>query len=584
VSRLPALIRGAALEIVCMAVVVRILSGVRRNDRIVLDSRMFRAGSDPSCEVFFDPERDTTVRGRSAKFCLQDGGWYLHCAGGEMYVNGKRVGGATHLRSGDKIRMSSAGPEFSFEIAAAVKAPPVSPPELQVVPLQSSQGEPKAAPAQPLAVADSAAAPVAAQPAPVAAPSQERRDRQPIIWFAGGLAATLLALIVFRWVVFPPQPSREEQPLVPPAPVVEAQSDTIEANVGETAENTGTYACRNGGAAEITASFGDVSQNDVDRTWYWSCKPDAPSRRKVTITARSNGVSGKCVFALVVRSAGKKDIGKDANKEGGKHIGKGIDKGVDKDPTEILCNRLRGSVFLVLVGTADDFCPMATCVALDEHTLLTTAREATGLAKFRDDKGYKMWVARPPVIPQAGDKVRFEFQAEVQEIRVPAPFVSLTETSPNYFDHNIAMLTVKDPLPAGCAVTVALADDLRNIQRDSQVVCFGFSSDCKLVSGRKKYEPQLTKGNVNWRFETGQMMRLDAELPQNMSGSPILSEGGKLIGIYGAPTTDAHRKNLHSVTILDLELLQAWLDRSPRAKIWVSPLSPPTTGNKRETP
>ena len=38
-----------------------------------------------------------------------------------MSINGRRVVGATHVRSGDLIRMSESGPEFSFRIVAGAK-------------------------------------------------------------------------------------------------------------------------------------------------------------------------------------------------------------------------------------------------------------------------------------------------------------------------------------------------------------------------------------------------------------------------------------------------------------------------------
>jgi hypothetical protein len=574
-----------------MAVEILILSGVRRNERITLDSRTFRAGADPSCEVYFDPECDAAVRDRSAKFCLQDGGWYVHCAGGEMYVNQSRVIGTTHLRSGDKIRMSDSGPEFSFQIVAAAQALPVNPPELQVVPPQTPRERPDAMPAQPQPAANSASAPAEAtsglslasvshasatsQPAPIEARSGNGRERQPVIWFAGGLAATLLALIVFRWVVFPPQPYRERQSVVPPVPAVKMHSDTIEADVGETAENTGTYACQNGGAVEIveiTASLGDITQNDADRTWRWWYKPDAPLRKNVTITATSNGVSGKCVFAFVVRDAGKKDAGKEA----GKHAGKDVDKDIGKDPTEILCSKIRNSVFLVVVEAGDDHCALATCVAIGKHTLLTTANEAAQMANWRQERErVKIWVTRSAANPK--------FKAEVHEIVVPKPFTMLTEkTSLDvFYSYNVGLLKVKEDLPE--TVPLASSKELDEIDKGLPLFCFGFSPDGEPVTKYDTCEPRLTNGKVSFILPGKQVLHFETEVPpKNAYGSPLVNKAGRIVGLYGDTIGKGKEgqkpaKSRHYVTIVDPKLIEIGQEDAPDVGIWAPAASDPGT-------
>ena len=105
-----------------MAVEIVILSGARRNERIVLDCRTFQAGCDPNCDVRFDPQSPPGRNRSDRKFQLQEGGWCVRSAGGEMWVGTQRVTGLTHVRSGDVIRMSASGPEFSFAIVAVAKA------------------------------------------------------------------------------------------------------------------------------------------------------------------------------------------------------------------------------------------------------------------------------------------------------------------------------------------------------------------------------------------------------------------------------------------------------------------------------
>jgi hypothetical protein len=572
-----------------MAVEILFLSGARRNERIVLEGRTFRAGSERDCEVFFDPERDTPVRGRSAKFCLQDGGWYVHCTGGEMYVNRNRVTGATHLRSGDKIRMSDSGPEFSFQIVAAVKSSPAAAPgnvAASPLPLGTGPGvrvatSSDSAPAEGNGLSLAAASPLPARPQ---APSEEPRrndvkERHPAFWFAGGLAATLVALVVFRFVTSSPvvdktvpehpiatagagQTTRGAGNTTPNAPAVpptvSVENPTVTANKGCVAENVGSY--QGDEPVEITAFPGTVKQNSEQRTWTWSyTPPDGPTTETVRITAKNGRGTKTTEFALVV-----------------------------EDPVR---KKLQKAVFLVLMATAHDYCTFATAVAIDKHTLLITAREAMGLVQVRDsprskDKGFKVWVAQPPVraLPGGKDEVQFAFQAEVKEIRVLAPYVSLTEASPNYFDLNIGLLTVKDSLPEDAIAPVASPDELREVGRGSQLLCFGFYADCNLVNDKdkKKYEPQLAKAVVSWRFP-GQLMNIEAEMFKNASGSPVVNEAGKIIGLYAAPKPDDKDKNLHIVTLLSLESIDAWLQKTAQATIWV-PATPIPTSAKDQPP
>ncbi len=204
--------RGA----VPMAVEILILSGTRHNDQITLDGRQFRVGADPDCEVFLDPQRDGAIRGRSAQFRLQEDGWYVRCAGGEMSINGRRVVGATHVRSGDVVRMSESGPEFSFRIVAGARPSPVKAPAAQTVsplPLEEVpevQVAPQAA--SPLPVGEGPGVSVSRIVPPSAdnfladsphLPRLPAKDRQWAIWAVGGLAVGILALIAIRFTLSP---------------------------------------------------------------------------------------------------------------------------------------------------------------------------------------------------------------------------------------------------------------------------------------------------------------------------------------------------------------------------------------------
>jgi hypothetical protein len=188
-----------------MAAEIVILSGARRNERFTLDARAFQVGSHADCDVFLDPQRDPSIAGRSAKFCLQDGGWYVRCVGGEMWIKNRPVAGATHVRSGDVIRMSESGPDFSFNIvAAATKSPP---PSLGNDANAANEPSPRAA---------SKSAATGLELVPNEARGTMAFDRRWALWIAGGVAAGLLILLVVRTVFSPVVNVTIQQPAAPP--------------------------------------------------------------------------------------------------------------------------------------------------------------------------------------------------------------------------------------------------------------------------------------------------------------------------------------------------------------------------------
>ena len=198
-----------------MAVEILILSGGRRNERIVLDCRAFRVGCQPGCDVLFDPHRDPAAQGRSARFFLQDGGWYVRSSGGEMWIGKQRIAGTTHVRSGDVIRLSAAGPRLLHcdccrgENAAGQR--PRRPGRLA-----SGSGRTAAADrgnGRPLHARTKSADPDnPPPPRPIVSqrsqrrPSQEPKQRQSLIWIASGLLVGILMLLALRAVFVPSPP------------------------------------------------------------------------------------------------------------------------------------------------------------------------------------------------------------------------------------------------------------------------------------------------------------------------------------------------------------------------------------------
>jgi len=102
-----------------MPVEIHFLSGARQGARDYIDAKQFRAGDHRGYEVFFDPAIDESAQGRAVLFRLQEDGWHVENVGeGNVLVNNQRVIGSSRIRSGDVVRMSERGPDFSFNLVA----------------------------------------------------------------------------------------------------------------------------------------------------------------------------------------------------------------------------------------------------------------------------------------------------------------------------------------------------------------------------------------------------------------------------------------------------------------------------------
>ena len=496
-----------------MAVEILILSGARQNDRITLDGREFRVGSDPGCEVFLDPRRDGAIRGRSARFRLQEDGWYVRCAGGEMSINGRRAVGATHVRSGDVIRMSESGPDFSFHIVAGAKASAaktLATATTSPLPLgegaRASVAVPTASPLPP------GEAPVMASQ--VAQPNADNsladsphlrhvpaRDRQWVVWVVGGLAAGILTLIVVR-LVFPPS--------------------TVIVNVGQP------------GAA--TPPIPPIHVH-VD-------EPSTP--QPPVSTPKSPGVGG--------------DAGE-------------TPPGPTKPPVDPAA-QVEEAVFLLQAEKDGHLWPFATCVAIGGDTLLTTAREAAQLAKWREERGFKVWVTR-----QADD-----FKEEAQDIRVSALFASLADKAGDWIYADLGLLTVRAKLPKIAAL--ASTEELVKVKSGVPVVCVGFAHEGEMIADSDNFRPRRSAGNVfvitGSHDLPGQprLLHVRAQVLKNAYGSPVIDADGKIIGLYGEAIPESKGlKNLHYVTLVNPEMVDLWLSHrgAKSDKIWLPAAPAPTT-------
>jgi hypothetical protein len=106
-----------------MAVEIHILSGARSGARIALDQTEFQVGTDSHCEILLDPRSDPSAKDRSVHLRLTDDGWYIRSTGtGEVLLNQTPIVKETQIRSGDLVRLSELGPDFSFVIMSRAAA------------------------------------------------------------------------------------------------------------------------------------------------------------------------------------------------------------------------------------------------------------------------------------------------------------------------------------------------------------------------------------------------------------------------------------------------------------------------------
>jgi hypothetical protein len=239
---------------------------------------------------------------------------------------------------------------------------------------------------------------------------------------------------------------------------------------------------------------------------------------------------------------------------------------------------VREAILLVQVemsGPRGDFSwPFATCSAIDDHTLLTTAREAAQLATWHG-QGCRIWATSP----SSGLKV------PIRDFRVPRDFVALAETPGDWIFVNLGLLTTDAKLPA--TVRLASGEEMAELEDGMPLSCVGYPHDGGKITRFDTFEPRLYPGKLylaTWPggAATGGLLELQAELPKNFYGSPAINRRGAVVGIYGeaASSDTIGVKNLHYVTALDRGLLRSWLE-GRASDAWVSPPIPGPSAPKQ---
>ena len=171
--------------------------------------------------------------------------------------------------------------------------------------------------------------------------------------------------------------------------------------------------------------------------------------------------------------------------------------------------------------------PFATCVAISGDTLLTTAREAAQLAKWREQEGFKIWVTRP------AERIQRRSAGYPNQWRL----CFLGRQTHRLDLCQYGLLTVRGKLPK--AAPLASAAELAGVEEGIPVACFGFTHEGEKITRFDKFEPRFTQGKV-YVITVSQdlpgrprLLHVKAEIPKNAYGSPVVNAEGKLIGLYG---------------------------------------------------
>ena len=521
-----------------MAVEIFILSGARRGERFTLDVAQFRAGVDPRSEVYFDPQRDPSAMYREASFRLETDGWYVQqTGGGEIQVNLRTVHGRQRLRSGDVVRMSESGPEFSVAFVARASvvavdgatvggysrssppAPKSSPPvALPFQPDRLAAAEPTMPvfPMSPATVSARLPAEVVMEPVVVAASPVEPVARssetgRTLLLIGGGAAICVACLIAARFVLMPVA-------TLPQGPIVVS---AVQAPLADP-EAVGT---------RVGKGSGDDS------------KPEPKSEKTIASEVSSP----------------------------------------PPPPTKSspdwpqLAEQLKGAVLLIQVeqeaGGASSVWPLATCCAVGEHTLLTSASVACELSQFLREK-FKVWVADPA----SGAR------QEVQEIRICRDFQTMAGKAVEQQSLDLAFLEIGGKLAK--TVALAAAKDRSELEEGQPVACVGFSHQGGKITRHDRFEPELAVGKIflvksppPHASDGPRSLDVMGAMPVNLFGSPLIDARGKLVAVYckSATVEESHGlKDLHFDEVDSTRLIDAWLrDRDTNA--WIPPVSPETT-------
>jgi hypothetical protein len=248
--------------------------------------------------------------------------------------------------------------------------------------------------------------------------------------------------------------------------------------------------------------------------------------------------------------------------------------------------RLKGTVFLIEVESRQRRMPFANGVAVSDKLVLTTAKQAVQLARWRKQgMAEKIWV-----IDHLAD-----VGVEVQDIRVLGDCAATPADSPNWVYCNLALLTVATKLPKHLAL--ATPTDLEKVRDGVTVFCMGIPHEGVPMSDPEELRPVLTKCRIHFVTVASdlsskpRLLHLKAELSPNLFGSPIVTKDGQLVGVYGHPAVAPEQgatpevlemvKNLHYALAVSSTVIPGGQTGSPGPP-WIAADSVPLPSSEAQ--
>lgn len=510
-----------------MPVEILILSGNRQGQRLVVNGQDFRAGADRDCELFFDPASDVGAKDCLVQFRLQDDGWWIvRSRGSDVRLNQQCVAGPLRIRSGDVVRMSNRGPDFSLSFVAratAASSPAANRPSMAAArpafhapvpgPLRTDADDAPVAPSRGATVpvetpSDAGQAPSSGTPA--ATPAPDRPSMSPAalsrlaIGVGGAIVLGVVLVPLILWMRAPvvvveqrPTEPAKTTDAGPPPPVAEP------------------------GAAAVPGT--KAPQAETAETKPSPPPAPLPPPKEETIDTEA----------------------------------------------------IQKTVYLIQVQKGPAFYPFATCCAVGDNTVLTTAREAMQLARWRENPKdrFRFWVT---------NKAQ-RVHREVLDIRVHAVFATLADKPGDWIYYDLALLTVEGKLPHVARVSSAAEARLED---GLHLTCCGFIHSGDKISRSDKLEPALTEGKVFLITHKSdlpadpRLLHVKAKFgnldPPNAFGTPIFDNRGQVVAIYGeksSPPKSAEGQvdlNIHYAPVVSSELIALWTAKHDE-KIWIAP-------------
>lgn len=484
----------------------------------MLEGTEFRVGGDSGCGIFFDPRLDPPACGRSVLFRLASDGWRVESTGaGEVLINQAPVVQETPIRSGDLVRLSEFGPDFSFAVTSRTAAAADSTGTVSTRPTENRPAVGARGIAKSDAGPEDASCNKAGEekPSPPPIPSSFGSRWKSSVGAGVAAAAVLVAVAIWN------QPQKTAGPEAAGTMSDEPDSVGAEAN------------------SAVVQPVPAETADDRPEATVVDADPPQPTQPTPQPTPEEEPEAKPAV---------------------------------EEDPWVRLEKELAAALFIVQVevsGPKGDFSwPFVTSFAIDDHTLLTSAREVLQLAALRKE-GCRIWA----VHPASG------FKAEVGTLRVPRQFADLSATPGDWIYFNWGLLVTEDQLPK--SGSLASSEELRDLEEGLPVACFGFPHDGGKITRFDQFKPELARGKIYLIDHSpapagdSRLLELKARIPENMYGSPILNRRGAVVAVYGeaASSEGVGVKDLHYAPVLDRELLRSWLDETDKDH-WVAPPVP----------